>query len=192
LKNAVPDNPCSTATQIVMDSAYEQQARRVGGIRFFSTSNLAMSAEGFRQLGGFSETFRRPAGEDYDFSARWQFRGGPAEYVPEAVVHHAHVLTLAGFARQHANYGRGLFRVRQLIASRTGAAMRVSPASFYFSLVPRAFRYGKGVRRFVYTGLVVLSQLATLSGASYEAILVGGAAPSDPAPLPAPPGKTPT
>ena len=108
------------------------------------------------------------------------------------LVHHAHVLTLAGFARQHANYGRGLFRVRQLIASRTGAAMRVSPASFYFSLVPRAFRYGRGVRRFVYTGLEVLSQLATLSGASYEAILVGGAAPSDPAPLPAPPGKTPT
>jgi GT2 family glycosyltransferase len=184
LKNAVPGNPCSTATQIVMDAVYQRQAHRVGGTRFFSTSNIAMSAEAFRQLGGFSETFRQPAGEDYDFSARWQHHGRPTEYVPEAVVHHAHDPTLLEFARQHVKYGRALFRVRQMIARRSGSSFRISSPGLYLSLVPRAFGHGRGARRVVYVGLVVLSQLATLSGASYEAIVVGGAPPSDPVPLP--------
>jgi cellulose synthase/poly-beta-1,6-N-acetylglucosamine synthase-like glycosyltransferase len=183
LRNGLPGNVWSTATQLIMDCAYSHQMRDQSRMQFFSTSNIAVSAAHFRRLGGFSENYRLAAGEDYDFSARWQQDGRRAAYLPQAVVDHVHVLSFRRFLRQHHNYGRGLFRVRQAIARRNATAMRVSKLGFYASLVAHAFRQGRGMRRFTYAALVVLSQAAALSGALYEAIVVGGPAPHDPEPL---------
>ena len=92
--NDLPANRYATATQMIVTYAYAQNDRRDSGTSFFTTSNLAVPAEQFRPLGGFSEAFPLAAGEDYDFCHRWQHSGLKAVYVPEAVVRHAHALTL--------------------------------------------------------------------------------------------------
>ncbi len=70
--NALPDNPFSTATQLIVTYVYDYFERSPGRFRFFNTSNLAVPAEAFRALGGFREL---PVMEDYDFARRMAWRG---------------------------------------------------------------------------------------------------------------------
>jgi GT2 family glycosyltransferase len=100
------------ATQAIMSFVYADQLR-LGGMLLFSTSNLALSAHTFRDMGGFSLHFSRAAGEDYDLCARWYQQGGGMTYLPDALVVHDHALTFGGYLRQHFRYGRGLFAMRK-------------------------------------------------------------------------------
>ena len=81
--------------------------------RFFTTSNLAVPADAFSELGGFDESFRTAASEDRELCGRWQHRGYRMIYAPEAVVHHAHKLTWSTFLQQHFNYGRGAVHLQR-------------------------------------------------------------------------------
>src|SRR5262249_51289146 len=118
--------------------------------------------------GGFSETFPLAAGEDHDFCHRWQHEGWETVFVPEAVVRHNHQLTLRGFGRQHFNYGRGLYLCRRLIAERERKVFRVRHASFYLGLVAFPLAQGRGRGGWLYSALLVGSQVATLAGAAWE------------------------
>lgn len=155
------------ATQAIMDFVYADQERR-NGLRVFSTSNLALPASGFKGLGGFSSTFKRAAGEDYDLCARWYGGGGEIAYAPDAVVAHDHALTLGTYWRQHFTYGRGLLQVRQRLR-RTGVSMRPGsvPGSFHLRLIAspivRAGPRGTGC-----AVLVGLAQAATAAGVLAE------------------------
>ena len=166
--NALPMNPFSTTTQLIVTYASEYYERRVGGDRFFNSANLAMPAARFRDLGGFDESFPHPAGEDYDFCHRWQHAGYGMTYSPEAVVYHAHGLTLAGFCRQHFGYGRGLLRCRLGIARRTGTPFRGQPLGFYLGLLRFPLAQGRNARSWLHTLLVALSQAATAAGVLWE------------------------
>ena len=75
-------------------------------------------------------------GEDRDLCHRWRHHGYRMRYVPEAVVYHAHPLSLRTFWRQHFNYGKGAFHFRRHRARREMSAFRLEPLSFYLG-IPR-------------------------------------------------------
>lgn len=169
LRTSTRSDPYAQATQAIMDFVYAEQERR-GGLRLFSTSNLALPAHGFARLGGFSTTFRRASGEDYDLCARWQGDGGAVEYVPDAVVVHDPALTLPAYWQQHFRYGRGLLRMRQRMADRGVPARRAEgalPAWFYVRLIASPV-CTQGPRAALRTALVGLAQIATSVGVVAE------------------------
>jgi GT2 family glycosyltransferase len=170
LANGVSDDRFAAANQHLMDFVYETRERRRGGRRFFSTSNLGVPTEEFRHLNGFSTAFRRPAGEDYDFCGRWQDAGYPMTYAPEAVVYHAHPLSLRTFSRQHFDYGRALYLIRRRIAARNGLRMRTESPGFYLRMMVSPLRNSPRHRRWLEAGLVAWSQVMTLAGVCREAI----------------------
>jgi GT2 family glycosyltransferase len=151
------------ATQAIMRFVYADQLKR-GGMLLFSTSNLALPARAFRDMGGFSSSFRRAGGEDYDLCARWYNQGGEMAYLPDALVVHDHALTLGGYLRQHYRYGRGLFIMRRRLKERGGVIRpgRI-PGSFHLRLIASPIRAGRP-SGFGCALLIALSQLATASG----------------------------
>jgi GT2 family glycosyltransferase len=170
MENTLPNDPYATATHLLMSSVYEYYEQHSAGQRFFSTTNLAVPADRFWQIGGFSETFPNAAGEDYDFCARWHENGFSSSYASEVVVGHAHGHDLRSFWKQHFTYGRALLRVRQGMARRGGHAVRIEPARFYTQILTYPIRRGHGVRRWAEAALVLLSQVATVAGAARELV----------------------
>jgi GT2 family glycosyltransferase len=152
---------------------YDYYDRGGEGAHLFNTGNLAVPAERFNELGGFSESFPLAAGEDYDFCHRWRHAGYRTTYAPEAVVRHSHTLTFAGFCRQHFNYGRGLFAHRLRVARRTRKPLRGESPRFYWHLLRFPLTRGQGGRGWVYALLVALSQAATAAGVLREALMKG-------------------
>ena len=181
--NLLPNDPHSTATQLIMDCVYGPYSKGPSTqLRFYSTANLAAPTDRFRLLGGFSKHFPLAAGEDYDFCARWHHAGYLAVYAPDAEVGHAHAHDLASFWKQHFAYGRGLLRVRQRMARRAGRpGVQLERPGFYAELVAYPIRKGRGplARRFRQAALVLLAQFATAVGASCELVL-GREVPDDP------------
>jgi GT2 family glycosyltransferase len=169
----------------VLDSLYSQASQDVvsyictyydgmhGRPRLFTSNNMVLPAAAFRDIGGFNTSFERAAGEDREFCDRWVAAGRGSRYVPEAVVHHAHSLSFAGFCRQHFHYGRAAVRYRQIRAARRGERMRVERASFYWDLLrfplvdDRSFRGGG---RAV---LVGVSQALNAAGFYWETLRQG-------------------
>lgn len=106
--NGLAGNRCSVASQAIVDANVSHLFASGNALRFLTSNNLALSAEGFRAMGGFDERFR--TAEDREFCYRWIAAARPVARVPDAVVEHRHDLTLATFWRQHFGYGRGAFR----------------------------------------------------------------------------------
>lgn len=167
--NLLPGDPYATATQLITSSVYEYYSRSAAGHRFFSTTNLAVPANRFWLLEGFSERFVHAAGEDYDFCARWAEAGFPSEYAPEVEVGHAHGHTLASFWRQHFGYGRALLRVRQGMAwRRGGSGIDLESPGFYRQILTYPLlhsEHGSAVRN---AALVLFAQIATACGGLRE------------------------
>jgi len=173
--NLLPNDPYATATQNIMSCVYEYYARHTEGRRFYATTNLSVPASRFWLLEGFSEQYSRAAREDYDFCARWQEAGFLHAYAPEVEVGHAHRHTLHSFWSQHFGYGRALLRVRQGIAQRQGHfGIELESPRFYRQILTYPLRQGRGVRALRDAMLVVLSQVATVSGAVHEWISGSG------------------
>ena len=100
--NVLTRNACCTASQVILDVVYTF----------------------FHELGGFDVNFYLAACEDRDLCDRWRHHGLPLVYAPEAIVDHAHPLTLGKFYRQHYNYGRGAFIYHHLRKKRQSGRMR--------------------------------------------------------------------
>jgi GT2 family glycosyltransferase len=160
--NALVDNPWSAASQLLVDWLYTWYGARGGPRRFFTTSNMAVSAAGFRRLGGFDESFPTPGGEDRDLCERWTAHGLPLVHAPDAVVDHAHPLGPRSFWRQHAAYGRGARRLHRLRSER-GLRSGIEPLAFYLGMLrhPFARRVERPLRQAV---LLALAQLANVAG----------------------------
>lgn len=170
--NGLPDNAFSTASQLLVSYLYAYYRR--GGTSqpaFFASNNLALSAAAFRQLGGFSTRFRLAAGEDRDLCARALDAGLELEYVPDAIITHAHALGLRTFARQHFDYGRGAFTFhRPRNDGRRGGLPRPEPARFYLGLLSYPFTVAPRRSRLALGALLALSQVANASGFFHEAL----------------------
>jgi len=168
--NALPRNPYSAASQLLVDYLYDYYVRsseRSGGSAappFFTSNNFAMSRDLFRSVGGFDESFPLAAGEDRELCDRIQTRGHELKYRPELLVRHAHPLTLRRYWRQHFNYGRGAAHLRRARASQGLPPVRLEPVPFYVGLLTSPLRAPVSRSRTLLIGLLLLSQVANVIG----------------------------
>jgi GT2 family glycosyltransferase len=160
--NAYADNVYSTASQELIAYLYSYY-ESLGQPRLFVTSNVAVPAQAFREIGGFDTRFGLPAGEDREFCDRWLHRGFGMTYAPDAIVHHYHALELRTFVRQHMNYGRGAFHVYTCRAQR-GGKFRVEPLAFYLNMMRYPFGVHSGVEAVTLSALFALAQWANAAG----------------------------
>lgn len=162
------DNVYSQASQDLVEFICDYYDGRGGRTRLFTSNNMAVSADGFRTSGGFDRSFQRAAGEDREFCDRWAANGQPSTFVREAVVRHAHALTLGGFWRQHFHYGRGAVRYREIRAARLREPIRFEPMSFYTGLLRSPLRDGPSWRACGRAAMIGVSQLANAAGYYWE------------------------
>jgi len=166
--NALPQNPFSTASQLLVHYLYDYYNSDDHQARFFTSNNIALPANRFHETGGFDKTFIRAAAEDREFCNRWLNRGGSMTYVPEAVVRHAHSLNPVGFWRQHFNYGRGAFYFHEMRSQRGQDSVAPEPLSFYWNLLRYPFSQYAGFWALVQLLLIGVSQVANALGFFYE------------------------
>jgi glycosyltransferase involved in cell wall biosynthesis len=166
--NALPANPFASASQQLIDYLYEYYDGSEGRARLFTSNNMAVRRSRFMDARGFDTRFPRAGGEDREFCHRWG--GGRATYVPDAVVDHAHDLTLRTFLRQHYNYGRGgsAFRRAQ---EEQGADVPLEPFSFYLGLIRYPLARSRRPRRWLEAALLATTQAANAAGFFREAVL---------------------
>ena len=166
--NALGDGVYATASQMLIDFLYDYYNAADTGGRFFITSNLALPAARFRDVGGFDVSFPLAAAEDRDVCDRWREQGFEMAYAPAAVVRHAHALTLRSFCRQHLNYGRGAHHLHRARSRRGEGRLRVEPLRFYSRLILYPVSKGAGRRAPALSLLALLSQVMYASGYALE------------------------
>jgi GT2 family glycosyltransferase len=166
--NALPENLYSTATQLVVDYLCAYRDRRNPQPAFFASNNLALPRDAFLEIGGFDASFLEPAGEDRDLCDRWRRSGFDMVFAPDAVVHHAHDLTLATYWRLHFTYGRGAFSYRQARARRDRGRVELEPLGFYAGLLRAPLARREPRRRFRLAAAIALAQIASASGFFWE------------------------
>lgn len=166
--NALPGNPYSSASQLVVDYLYAQHNDHGGEATFFASNNVAFPRRALLAIGGFDTSFARPAGEDRDLCDRWRRAGHRMTFVPEALVRHAHVLGPRSFWRQHFDYGRGAYAFRRARARRDGGRIALEPPHYYARLVRTPFATDAGVRALRLATLLAVAQLANAAGYAWE------------------------
>jgi GT2 family glycosyltransferase len=163
-ENALPDSRYATASQLLISYLYGYYNSGCSAVCFVASNNLAVPADHFRGLGGFDATYPRAGGEDRDFCDRWLGQGYQIAYVPEAVIYHAHALSLRSFWRQHMTYGRGALHYHQGRARRGQRRIAVEPPSFYLNLLRYPFLQVRGRQAWALGSLLLLSQAANAAG----------------------------
>ncbi len=169
--NALSDNVFSTASQALLDYIYAGYQNKTTFPQFFTSNNIALSAENFLVIGGFDTNFPLAAAEDREFCDRLLSQNYKMRYAPEAIVYHAHHLTLTSFYRQHFNYGRGAFLFQQTYSQRHPQQKSIQPWSFYLKLLtyPLTKQYSQPAILLCF--LILLSQIATTLGIVTEKLL---------------------
>ncbi len=162
--NALPRNLCSEASQLLLLYVYRYYNANPLAATFFATNNLAVRAETFRSVGGFDPSFGLAGGEDRDLCDRLLHAGSRLVYCRDAVVSHAHALSLPGFWKQHDWYGRGAYRFRRARAARQQEPVEIEPLGFYRDLLQTPFGEHSGLEAVALAALMGLSQLANAVG----------------------------
>ena len=170
--NALARNPYSATSQAIIDVVYEH-FNTTGDALFFASNNFAVPAEGFRRVGGFDERFH--TSEDREFCDRWTQKGLRMSYVPEALIYHAHPLTLRTLWLQHFGYGRGAFRFHRARRSRLSDSRIKPDPRFYLKLLTHQLRREKGGRALLLTALVCWTQVASTAGFARELLAAASA-----------------
>ncbi|MEM6945311.1 MAG: glycosyltransferase [Pseudomonadota bacterium] len=168
-ENIVPNNVFSDASQSLVDYLYSYFGASDGDMPFFASNNIACSRERYLEIGGFDESFPLAAGEDRDLGHRWRETGEGLRYCPDAVVHHAHVLGLKSFFRQHWNYGRGARHLHLALAKRGEFGPRIQGLGFYFGILLYPLR-ARRPRALLQSMVLGLSQVAMIAGYLRESV----------------------
>lgn len=169
--NALSENIYATASQALLDYIYASYQNKTKFPQFFTSNNIALSAENFWAIGGFDTNFPLAAAEDREFCDRLLSHNYKMRYAPEAIVYHAHHLTLKTFYRQHFNYGRGAFLFHKTYSQRHPQQKSIQPWSFYLKLLtyPLTKQYAQSAVLLCF--LILLSQIATTFGMVTEKLL---------------------
>jgi len=176
--NALTDNPYSTAAHVILDVVYVYYDPSKGRPHFFPTSNFAMSAENFRELGGFNESWPLAAAEDRELCYRWIQRGLPMAHAPEAIVYHRHPLTLRSFWSLHFKYGRGAYHYHQLRGGGTGEGGLKPDWPFYWSCLRYPFAQTEFRRAVKLAALLLVWQAANAAGYFWQKYFSPAAVPA--------------
>jgi GT2 family glycosyltransferase len=164
VRNGLPANLFSAGSQLLVDFLHERWNERPGGPVLFTSNNLAMRADLFREIGGFDESFPLPAAEDRDLCDRWAAHGLEFSCAAEAIVDHYHELDVARFWRQHFGYGVGARHFQLRKAARSGDRVRLEGPGFYLGMLAFPFSRAPVVRALALCALFVLSQVANTAG----------------------------
>lgn len=156
--NATAENAYSTANAMLIEHLQTYFEERSTSNRFFTSNNLALPADRFRELGGFDAANPICGAEDREFCFRWTQNGFPLVFAPEAVVFHSHPLTLSGFCELHIRYGRGAVLYHKTRASMKQARIQLEPLSFYLNMPRSAFQRFRGAAAWRIAALLALSQ----------------------------------
>lgn len=169
--NALSENIYATASQALLDYIYASYQNKTKFPQFFTSNNIALSAENFWAIGGFDTNFPLAAAEDREFCDRLLSHNYKMRYAPESIVYHAHHLTLKTFYRQHFNYGRGAFLFHKTYSQRHPQQKSMQPWSFYLKLLtyPLTKQYAQSAVLLCF--LILLSQIATTFGMVTEKLL---------------------
>ncbi|MBO1070847.1 MAG: glycosyltransferase [Dolichospermum sp. DEX189] len=169
--NALSENIYATASQALLDYIYASYQNKTKFPQFFTSNNIALSAENFWAIGGFDTNFPLAAAEDREFCDRLLSHNYKMRYAPEAIVYHAHHLTLKTFYRQHFNYGRGAFLFHKTYSQRHPQQKSIQSWSFYLKLItyPLTKQYAQAAVLLCF--LILLSQIATTFGMVTEKLL---------------------
>jgi GT2 family glycosyltransferase len=159
--NAIPDNIYATASQALLDYIYASYDKTMFP-KFFTSNNIALSAEKFHAIGGFDTNFPLAAAEDREFCDRWLSQGYKMRYVKSAIVYHAHHLSLTTFCQQQFNYGRGTFLFHKIYAQRHPQQKTIQPLIFYLKLLTYPLNKKYNQPSFLISGLFLVSQIATI------------------------------
>lgn len=170
VENALPKNPYATASEHIAQFVYDHNRTARAREPFFRTNNIALAADLFRAVGGFTTSIPSGTAEDKELCDRWAAHGLALVHAPSAVVRHAHDLTFGRFVRQHFDYGRGILAFRLLRRARAAGPLVPEPARFYLDLVLSPLRRPGVAGRWRLSALLVVAQLATLAGALREAL----------------------
>jgi glycosyltransferase involved in cell wall biosynthesis len=162
--NALPRNLYSTASQSLVSYLYAYYNADPARPAFFASNNLLLPANRFHAIGGFDTIYTCSAAEDRELCDRWLQHGYRMVYAPEAVVHHAHPLSLRTFLCQHFDYGRGAFRFREARVRRIRGRLRVEPLSFYLRLLAYPYTVAREGRPWALAALLLISQTANAIG----------------------------
>jgi GT2 family glycosyltransferase len=157
-------NPFSTASDLLIRYLYIYYNANPDQAHFFTSNNLTLSKDSFHRIGGFDMAFPRAGAEDREFCERWLRRGFRMTYAPEALIYHAHRLTLHTFCRQQFNYGRGAFRFHQLRACCRLDHFRLEPLSFYVNMLRYPLSEVQGPKKYLFLALIFLSQGTNAAG----------------------------
>jgi len=162
--NSLPGNTYSTTSQLLLDYLYGYYNQNLHGAKFFASNNMAFPRKAFLESGGFDAKYRQAAAEDRELCDRWVSQGRRLQYVPEALVSHAHSLALGTLWQQHFNYGRGAFFFHRMRAKRGGGLVKVEPLSFYLNMVRYPFKYASIRRATPISFLLMITQFANACG----------------------------
>jgi GT2 family glycosyltransferase len=166
--NALPDNPYAAASQFLVSSLFAYHNADPDRARFLISNNFAVPADPFRALGGFDPAFPFAGGEDWELCQRWLARGYCLRYAPEAVVYHAHQLSLRTFWRQHFRYGRGTCRVRQSKKQDGREHGGQKRFAFHLQLLQYFLTHPWDRQTFRLAALLAVAQAANVSGLVWE------------------------
>lgn len=166
--NSLSTNLYSAASQILIDYLYYYFNQVRGEITFFASNNFAVPRSLFHEAGGFDTSFPLAAGEDREFCDRWLQRGFSMAYCSEMIVYHAHYLSFRRFWKQHFNYGRGAYCFHRAKARREHGTVKVEPIKFYWQLLTYPQTYDGQSHTMMLSGLLLLSQVANVSGFFWE------------------------
>lgn len=167
--NLLKKNPYAVASQLIVDIVYRHYNPDPGNSNFFASNNMAIPAERLREIGGFVDNFR--TSEDRELCDRWLFKGYKMMFAPEAVVHHAHKLSLMKYCKQHFHYGRGAYRFHRMRAKR-GSGTMLKEMKFHANLrnwILFPFSTSAHRRRFTLMGLLAVWQIMNTLGFFWEA-----------------------
>ena len=167
-ENALPGNVYARTSQQLVDYLYEYYGAASGDAPYFTSNNMAARRDTFLGLGGFDQTFPLAAAEDREFGLRWRDHVGPLRYMADAVVDHAHALTLRRFWGQHANYGRGARHLASVLRTRGALPHKLEPARFYVRMVSHPLAESRSLGALAGTSLIILSQVAMTWGYAGE------------------------
>jgi GT2 family glycosyltransferase len=166
IANGLPDDDFAEAYHLIFGYLYSRHVAHSSGessAPFVISANFAASADAFRSVGGFEESFQ-VAAEDRMFSENWARHGKAFRAVPTAIVYHHRPLTLTSFLAQQYRYGRGGMIFRRTLGERGWSARRFEQGSFYRGLLLTPFHQPEPRRRIVLFLLLILSQAAIAAG----------------------------
>ncbi len=166
--NALRQNRCSAASQLLVDYLYRHYNADAAHPSFFASNNMALPRGAFLAVGGFDSAFTHAAGEDRELCDRWRYLGRALTYAPEVVVYHRHHLTLWQFWCQHFHYGRAASYFRQKRLQRAAGRITIEPWSFYVNLLRYPFTQERRLQAASLFALLLLSQVAIAVGFGWE------------------------